>query len=125
MREKLVEKAIKAKENSYSPYSGFRVGACVLTDKGNKYTGCNVENVSYGLTLCAERVAIFKAVSEGELGLSLLGVSTDSSEFIIPCGACLQVMAEFCNDLEIILINNGGDSKSRKLQELLPRAFKF
>lgn len=122
--KELIDSAIKAKENAYAPYSDFRVGASLLTIDGKIYTGSNIENVSYGLSICAERVAIYKAVSEGEKNFVSLGLSSDREMFITPCGACLQVIIEFCNDLEIILINNEGDYKTRKVEELLPGAFK-
>ncbi len=119
----VIESAVNAKDSAYAPYSGFRVGAAIQTEQGEVYNGSNVENVSYGLSICAERVALFKAVSEGYKRFVRLGVSTDKSFFITPCGACLQVLREFCEDLDIILINHIGDYKTRKLEELLPEAF--
>jgi len=105
--------AEKAKESAYAPYSGFKVGAAVLTADGKIFTGCNIENSSYGATVCAERVAIFKAVSEGYREFSKIAVTA------MPCGICRQVMAEFCDkDFEIIV-----DNKIYKLGDILPEAF--
>lgn len=116
-------------KHSYSPYSGFRVGAALLTKSGKIYTGCNIENSAFSPTCCAERTAFFKAVSEGEKDFSAMaivgGKSGETSEFCYPCGVCRQVMAEFCNaDFEIIL-TNGKDIKAKKLSELLPESFKL
>lgn len=120
---KAIKAAKKAREYSYSPYSNFRVGAGLIIAGGKIYSGCNVENISYGLSVCAERVAIFKALSEGCKNFETLVVSSDGSDFVFPCGACLQVMVEFCENLEIILANNKGDYKIKGVKELMPAAF--
>ncbi len=119
----LYEMAIEASENSYSGYSGFRVGACLLTKSGKIYTGCNIENVSYSLTMCAERTAVFKAVSEGESefkAIAVAGTAGDSYDKpCYPCGACLQVLSEFCGDDFRIILSD----REYKLSELLPFRF--
>lgn len=120
--EELVEVAKKARLASYSPYSKFKVGAAVLTKSGKIYSGCNIENASYGLTNCAERTAIFKAVSDGERELTALAVVADTECPVSPCGACRQVIAEFKIDT-IIMANMHNDVKTVKWQELLPYSF--
>lgn len=119
----LIEKAKKAMENSYSPYSNFKVGACLLCSDGTVFTGCNIENGSYGATNCAERTAIFKAVSEGKRDFSKIAIVSSSGDLTFPCGICLQVMSEFMIDKEVILEDNNGDIKIFKVKELLPFAF--
>jgi cytidine deaminase len=122
----LLQKARDAQKNSYSPYSHFAVGAALLTKSGRVFTGTNVENASYGLGLCAERVAFFKAVSEGEKDFSKIAVVCPSkTEPCRPCGACRQVMQEFAPDLLVIMANAKGQQETRKLSELLPHAFRF
>ncbi len=116
--KELVLSAIKAKEKAYAPYSGFRVGACLLTKSGRIYTGCNVENASYSLTICAERVAVFKAVSDGERDFKSIAIAFDSEKFIYPCGACRQVLAEFSPNIKIILVNEGGNTMETTLQKI-------
>lgn len=120
--QNFVEKARDALKNAYAPYSGFKVAAVVITKRGGVYTGVNIENASYGLTICAERVAVFKAVSEGDRDIETVVVYTDTDEPTPPCGACRQVIAEFNPEADIILV-----SKSRtvrlKLGELLPMPF--
>ena len=127
--EELVEKAMKAMEMSYSPYSGFRVGACLLTSDGDYYTGCNIENAAFTPTNCAERTAFFKAVSEGERkfrAICIIG-GKDISETVCtpPCGVCRQVMAEFCDPKKFKVILASGREKYRilRLEELLPFGF--
>lgn len=122
MKEKLIELAIKAKEKAYAPYSNFRVGAALLAD-GNIFTGFNIENVSYSLTICAERVAAINAITEGFKSFDKIAVASDGADFITPCGACLQFLAEFSKEMEIILVNKEGDSKVTTLKELLPSPF--
>jgi len=122
----LIEAAERALEYAYAPYSGFAVGAAVLTGSGNVYDGCNVENASYGLTVCAERVAIFKAVSEGERTIVALAVVADSKDVVRPCGACLQVIKEFAKPDSsplIIAANLRGLSDVQTLAEYLPLPF--
>lgn len=123
--KQLVKKAIDAKEFSYSPYSRFRVGAALLCKDGSVYTGCNIENSAYGPSNCAERTAIFKAVSEGKREFKKIAVVLDNEEYASPCGVCRQVMMEFSPDMEIIMANCNGDFIKKKLKELLPYAFKL
>ncbi len=119
----LYQEAVKAKEKSFSPYSKFRVGAALLTKSGSVYTGCNIENSSYSLTICAERTALFKAVSEGEKSFSKILIVSDANDFISPCGACRQVISDLAGDIEIILTNVQGEMQSKKVNDLLPFAF--
>ena len=120
--QKLMDCAIKARENAYSPYSHFAVGAALLCEDGTLFEGCNIENASYGLTNCAERTAIFKAVSEGHVTFKALAVVADTEGPCAPCGACRQVMAEFKIPL-IILGNLMGNIKIVTIEELLPFSF--
>ncbi len=120
--EELIEIARQYREHSYSPYSRFKVGAAVLTAGGKVYGGCNIENSSYGLTVCAERTAIFKAVSEGEREFEALAVIAGTEGPCSPCGACRQVMADF-RIPRIIMANLRGEVKTVSLAELLPCAF--
>lgn len=119
--------AAKARENSYSPYSGFAVGAALLCDDGSIYTGCNIENASFTPTVCAERVAIFKAVSEGKRSFSAIaiigGKRGEEAEICAPCGVCRQVMSEFCGEDFRVILGNTTRCKTYKLCELLPLAF--
>ena len=119
---KLLDAAIQAAKNSYSPYSGFPVGAAVLTPSGKIYAGTNVENASYGATICAERVAVFKAISEGEDKILALAVYSSAADFAYPCGMCLQVLSEFSEDIPVVIAGNSGQ-KNFKLSELLPHRF--
>ena len=121
----LFDAALKARKNSYSPYSKFKVGAAVLTGSGKIYSGANIENASYGATVCAERIAIFKAVSEGEKSIEKIALVTDTAEFTAPCGICRQVMSEFNSNLEIYLFDMKGNFKKHELQELLPEQFRL
>lgn len=124
MEEKdLVAKALKAREKAYVPYSRFPVGAALLTKGGKVYTGCNVENASYGLTMCAERIAIYKAVSEGQKDFLALAVVGDTPDPCSPCGACRQVLAEFAQDMQVIMANLQGKIQVKKAAELLPGFF--
>ena len=120
--QKLMDCAIKARENAYSPYSHFAVGAALLCEDSTLYEGCNIENASYGLTNCAERTAIFKAVSEGHTTFKALAVVADTEGPCAPCGACRQVMAEFKIPL-IIMGNLMGNIKIVTIEELLPFSF--
>ncbi|HKS68613.1 MAG TPA: cytidine deaminase [Candidatus Acidoferrales bacterium] len=119
----LVAAARKARENAHAPFSNFRVGAALRAESGRIYTGCNVENASYGLTCCAERVAIFKAISEGERGFEAIAVVTDADELTPPCGACRQIIWEFCGDVPVVLANLAGKIEEESSANLLPRAF--
>lgn len=130
MNRKLIENAVKARKNSYCRYSGFAVGAALLCSDGTIYTGANIENISYSLTNCAERTAIFKAVSEGRkdfTAIAVAGAVKDGDpleEICFPCGACLQVMSEFCGpDFKVILAQKGEPVEYR-LSDLMPNVFK-
>ncbi|MDF2571323.1 MAG: cdd [Sporomusa sp.] len=120
--EELINAALKARKLAYVPYSGFKVGAAVQGKSGQIYTGCNIENASYGLSNCAERTAIFKAVSEGEKSLIAIAVVADTPGPVSPCGACRQVMAEFGID-QIVLVNLKGEQQKVTMAELLPFSF--
>lgn len=126
--EKLAALATRAMDNAYVPYSGYRVGAALLTKSGKIYTGCNIENAAYSPTVCAERTAIFKAVSEGERDFVKIAVAGGkngeiSGEFP-PCGVCRQVMAEFCGgDFEILVVNGENSFRVYKLSDILPYSF--
>ena len=115
--------ASAAKRFSYSPYSHFRVGAALLTSSGKVYTGCNIENSSYGLTMCAERTALFKAVSEGHKKFKALAIASDAQGVTPPCGACRQVIIDLAGDIDIILTKRGGGMEIIKMNDLLPHAF--
>jgi len=119
----LINKAKNAREHSYSPYSRFKVGAALKTKNGMVFTGCNIENSSYGLSICAEREAIFKAISADERDLDTIAVVTDSNKLITPCGACRQVMWEFSKDMTIVVANLKGEKKEFKIKELLAHPF--
>lgn len=122
----LCEQALNARENAYAPYSTFLVGAAVLCESGDIYSGCNIENASYGLTVCAERVALFNAASAGNIQHIAIAVATSGGHY--PCGACRQVMAEFSEDLRIFIGNSDKPEKpfvERTLVQLLPGRFEF
>ena len=121
--EVLISAAKQARENAHAPYSNFRVGAALRAKSGRIFGGCNVENATYGLTLCAERVAIFKAISEGERGFEAIAVVTDSETLTPPCGACRQLIWEFCGDVAVILANLKGESEVLPMRELFPKPF--
>jgi len=124
MKEKLIQEAKEGRKQSYSPFSHFAVGAAVLTGSQKIYRGCNIENASYGLSNCAERTAIFKAVSEGERKILAVAVVADTEGPVSPCGACRQVFAEFCDqDTKIYLTNLHGDTEEWTMAQLLPGAF--
>jgi cytidine deaminase len=119
----LVEAALKVRENAWAPFSKFKVGAAVEDDAGRIHTGCNVENATYGLTVCAERVAVFKAVSEGARRFRRVVVAADTDELTPPCGACRQILWEFCGNVELVLVNLNGKTETFQLKELFPRPF--
>ncbi len=112
-----------ARENAHAAYSNFRVGAALRAISGRIFGGCNVENSTYGLTICAERVALFKAISEGERGFDAIAVVTDTDSLTPPCGACRQLIWEFCGDVLVILANLKGNSEILRMRELFPRPF--
>ena len=119
----LYQKAVEQLKNSYSPYSKFAVGAALLTENGNLYTGCNIESAAYSATICAERTALVKAVSEGDLKIASLAVASSSGDFTFPCGICRQMLVEFNPNLRIIVGNQQNHLKVFLLKELLPEAF--
>ncbi|MDK2798657.1 MAG: cytidine deaminase [Clostridiales bacterium] len=121
--KKLIEIASHARINSYSPYSKFRVGAALLTKSGKVFTGCNIENATYGATCCAERTAIYKAISEGEKEFEAIAVQGDNEGFTFPCGICRQVIAEFSPSIKVILSDKEKNIKVYPLSDLLPHAF--
>lgn len=119
----LIELAREAQNHAYAPYSGFRVGAALLTKGGKAYTGANIENSSYGLSICAERAAVFKAVNDGERDFEAICICGSGEGFIYPCGACLQVLAEFAKDLKVIITDEKNQHKEYNLNEMLPQVF--
>ncbi len=121
--KQLLIKAKEAMAYAYTPYSNFNVGAAVLTKSGKIYTGCNIENASYGATNCAERTALFKAISEGEKEITDIAVVSSSGDFTYPCGICRQVIAEFMKEGNLIFENNKGEIKIIKLNEIFPYSF--
>ena len=123
MEPQLVSAAREVRERAYAPFSNFRVGAAVETAEGKIYSGCNIESASYGLTVCAERVAIWKAISEGEKNLTRIAVVVDTEELTPPCGVCRQIIWEFCGDVPVTLANLHGKTETVQMKELLPRAF--
>jgi cytidine deaminase len=120
---KLVEAALAAREHAHAPFSKFKVGAALEDESGRIFTGCNVENATYGLTVCAERVAVFKAVSEGARKFTRIAVAADTDSLTPPCGACRQILWEFLGDAEVTLVNLHGKSETMRLRDLFPRPF--
>lgn len=125
MNKKLIEAAIKVREEAYCPYSKFKVGSAVLFEDGNIYTGCNIENASYGATNCAERTAIFNGVSKGNRLLKAVAVVGDPNNYTHPCGICRQVIAEFAEseDIKIFIVKNKDEYLEKTLDEILPGSF--
>ncbi|MBQ9393272.1 MAG: cytidine deaminase [Oscillospiraceae bacterium] len=119
----LCRTAIDMMERAYIPYSHFPVGAALECSDGTVFTGCNIENAAYGATMCAERTAIFKAVSEGRRDFVRIAIAGKSKDFCVPCGTCRQVMMEFAPDIEVICLNGAGESRKFALKELLPYGF--
>jgi cytidine deaminase len=119
----LEDAALAARQYAHAPYSHFLVGAALEDVAGRIHTGCNVENATYGLTVCAERVAVFKAVSEGVRKFARIAVAADTETLTPPCGACRQILWEFCGDIEVTLVNPRGKSETLRMKELFPRAF--
>ncbi len=122
-QRRLVQRARRARLRALASYSHFLVGAALETERGRIYTGCNIENASYGLTVCAERVAIFKALSEGERKFKRLAVVADTDRLTPPCGACRQIIWEFCGNTEIVLANLKGKNSVARMRTLLPKPF--
>lgn len=123
MTDPLVTAALQVRENAHARFSNFKVGAAVQDEAGRIFTGCNVENATYGLTVCAERVAIFKAISEGARKFVRVAVVADTDVLTPPCGACRQILWEFCGDVELVMANLTGKSETLRLGSLFPRAF--
>lgn len=123
-KEQLLEEAKVARTYAYVPYSDFAVGAALLTEDGKIYRGCNIENAAYGMANCAERTALFKAVSEGDKNFEMIAVIADSDRPVPPCGACRQVISELCpQDMRVILTNLQQDTLETTVEKLLPGAF--
>ena len=120
---KLLDAALAARQNAHAPFSKFQVGAAIETADGRIFTGCNVENATYGLTVCAERVAVFKAISEGARKFTRIAVAADTDVLTPPCGACRQILWEFCGDIPIILVNPRGKTETYQLKDLFPKPF--
>ena len=125
MEKMLYAEALKARENAYAPFSGFQVGAALLTEDGQVYTGVNIENSSYGATICAERTAFVKAISEGHRKFKALAVTAGDEQEALPCGICRQFMYEFSPELEIITGTDEENLNIRRLEELLPLGFRL
>ena len=121
--QELIDAAKAVRENAYAPFSEFRVGAALETDDGEVIVGCNVESASYGLTVCAERVAVWKAISQGKRRIKHMAVVADTDELTPPCGVCRQILWEFGGDIPLILANLNGKSEVVQMSALLPRAF--
>jgi cytidine deaminase len=123
MHDSLTDAALAARDHAHAPFSLFRVGAALEDIAGRIHTGCNVENATYGLTVCAERVAVFKAISEGAREFRRIAIAADTDQLTPPCGACRQILWEFCGDIELILLNLRGARESIQLKDLFPRPF--
>ena len=121
--EELIARAVEARENACADYSNYKVGAALVSASCKVYSGCNIENSTYGLTVCAERVALWKALSEGERKFTQIAVVTSSETPAPPCGACRQLLWEYCGDIEIVLANLQGVRKTLRLTEIFPRPF--
>jgi cytidine deaminase len=119
----LLESALRAREHAHAIFSDFKVGAALEDVSGRIHTGCNIENATYGLTMCAERVAIFKAMSDGARRFVRIAVAADTDLLTPPCGACRQLLWEFCGDIEVLLVNLQGKTESMRMKELFPRPF--
>ena len=123
MSDPLIAAALAARLNAIAPFSKFLVGAAIEDQNGRIHTGCNVENATYGLTLCAERVAVFKAISEGVREFRRVAVAADTENLTPPCGACRQILWEFCGDVELVLVNLSGKTETYQLKDLFPKPF--
>jgi cytidine deaminase len=120
---KLIEMALEARTKAHAPFSHFLVGAALESTDGRVFTGCNIENATYGLSVCAERVAVFKAISEGAHQFQRIAVAADTDVLTPPCGACRQILWEFCGDIELTLTNLHGKTETIHLKDLFPRPF--
>lgn len=123
MEDRLLYAAVNAREQAQAPFSAFRVGAAIEDANGRIFSGCNIESASYGLTLCAERVAVFKAISEGSRSFKRIAIVADTATLTPPCGACRQILWEFCGDVRITLANLNGQQEDVQLADLYPRPF--
>ena len=123
MDDPLLSAALAARLHAFAPFSKFQVGAALEDAKAGIHTGCNVENATYGLTVCAERVAVFKAITEGVRKFRRVAVAADTNDLTPPCGACRQILWEFCGDIEILLVNPRGKTETYRLKELFPKPF--
>ncbi len=123
IREELIKTASDVRKKAHAPFSKFKVGAAVATVDGEVFAGCNIESASYGLTVCGERVAIWKAISEGKKEFSHIAVVVDTKRLTPPCGTCRQIIWEFCGDIPVTLANLSGDTETMQMSELLPKAF--
>ncbi len=121
--EKIIEELRNAKDHALARYSNFKVGAVLVAKNGKHYTGHNIESSSYSLTICAERVALFKALSEGERKFSKIYIMADNDGFCPPCGACRQILMDYAPGIEVVMVAGAGETKAMKLEELLPEAF--
>jgi cytidine deaminase len=121
--ETLIQAALEARERAHAPFSQFKVGAALEDESGRVFTGCNIENATYGLTICAERVAVFKAVSEGAARFKQIAVVADTDGLTPPCGACRQILWEFCGDVTLTLANLRGQFETLSLRQIFPRPF--
>lgn len=128
LKEKAVKEALRVRENAYAPYSNFKVGAAIVTKSGKIYTGCNVENSSYGATVCAERIALFSAVADGEKEFEAIVIASDlNGEAAYPCGLCRQVIGDFSRNITVILLNSTTLKIEKEIpfEEIFPHAFDF
>jgi cytidine deaminase len=123
MTDPLISAALAVRENARAPFSKFKVGAAIEDVEGRIFRGCNVENATYGLTVCAERVAIQNAISEGACAFRRVAIAADTDTLTPPCGACRQILWEFCGDIEIVLVNLRGATETYRLKDLFPKPF--
>jgi cytidine deaminase len=123
MTDPLITAALSARGHAFAPFSKFLVGAALLDSEGRVHTGCNIENATYGLTMCAERVAVYKAVSDGVRAFRRIAVAADTDVLTPPCGSCRQILWEFCGDIEVVLVNPQGKTETYHLKDLFPKPF--
>jgi cytidine deaminase len=119
----IIEAALRARDHALAAYSNFHVGAAIEADDGQVFAGCNIESAAYGETVCAERVAVWKALSEGARRFTRIAVVVDTARLTPPCGTCRQLLWEFCGDIEVVLANLRGDAETMRMSDLLPRPF--